>query len=152
MAFEDLFRGDRALIRERQMDYVKLFAGRQDVLDVGCGRGEFLQLLKEHGISGRGVDLNHEMVAACQAAGLTFIGPPPAAIRAMGDKMAARRLALDLGPAIGPRPGPVPVPDRGQGQRVISVPHARWRNAAPRRPPPGPACAPRPRGAANPAA
>jgi O-antigen chain-terminating methyltransferase len=70
VAFEDLFRGDRALIRERQMDYVKLFAGRQDVLDVGCGRGEFLQLLKEHGISGRGVDLNHEMVAACQAAGL----------------------------------------------------------------------------------
>ena len=52
VAFEDLFRGDRSLIRERQMDYVKLFAGRQDVLDIGCGRGEFLQLLAEHGISG----------------------------------------------------------------------------------------------------
>jgi SAM-dependent methyltransferase len=70
VAFEDLFRGDRALIRERQMDYVKLFAGRQDVLDVGCGRGEFLQLLREHGITGRGIDLNHEMVAECVAAGL----------------------------------------------------------------------------------
>ena len=40
------------------------------MLDVGCGRGEFLQLLREHGISGRGVDLNHEMVAECRAAGL----------------------------------------------------------------------------------
>jgi O-antigen chain-terminating methyltransferase len=70
VAFEDLFRGDRSLIRERQMDYVKLFTGREDVLDVGCGRGEFLQLLAEHGISGRGIDLNHEMVAQCVAAGL----------------------------------------------------------------------------------
>ncbi len=70
VAFEDLFRGDRSLIRERQMDYVKLFAGRQDVLDIGCGRGEFLQLLAEYGISGRGIDLNHEMVAQCVAAGL----------------------------------------------------------------------------------
>jgi O-antigen chain-terminating methyltransferase len=70
VAFEDLFRGDRTLIRERQAGYVALFAGRSDVLDVGCGRGEFLQLLREHGISGRGVDLNHEMVAECRAAGL----------------------------------------------------------------------------------
>jgi SAM-dependent methyltransferase len=70
LAFEDLFRGERAVIRERQLDYVKLFAGRHDVLDVGCGRGEFLQLLHEHGITGRGIDLNHEMVAQCTAAGL----------------------------------------------------------------------------------
>lgn len=70
VAFEDLFRGDRTLIRERQRDYLDLFAGRTDVLDVGCGRGEFLLLLREHGVTGRGVDLNHEMVAECRAAGL----------------------------------------------------------------------------------
>jgi SAM-dependent methyltransferase len=70
VAFEDEFRGDRGLIRARQMDYVTLFAGREDVLDIGCGRGEFLQVLREHGIAGRGIDLNHEMVAECQAAGL----------------------------------------------------------------------------------
>lgn len=70
VAFEDLYRGDRALIRERQMDYIAVFAGREDVLDIGCGRGEFLQLLAEHGVTGRGLDLNHEMVAACVAAGL----------------------------------------------------------------------------------
>jgi O-antigen chain-terminating methyltransferase len=40
------------------------------VLDVGCGRGEFLDLLKAHGVSGRGLDLNHEMVEVCRARGL----------------------------------------------------------------------------------
>ena len=70
VAFEDLFRGDRAVIRERQDDYARLFAGRQDVLDVGCGRGEFLQLLAERGIRARGIDLNHEMVMQCHASGL----------------------------------------------------------------------------------
>jgi O-antigen chain-terminating methyltransferase len=70
VAFEDLFRGDRTLIRERQRDYVELFTGHADILDVGCGRGEFLQLLRENGVTGRGIDLNHEMVAECQAAGL----------------------------------------------------------------------------------
>lgn len=70
VAFEDLFRGDRSLIRARQEDYAALFAKSQDVLDVGCGRGEFLQLLAEKGITARGVDLNHEMVQQCLAAGL----------------------------------------------------------------------------------
>ena len=40
---------------------------------------------------------NAAFAEACGNAGLTFIGPPPAAIRAMGDKIAARRLARDLG-------------------------------------------------------
>src|SRR5437870_2933320 len=40
---------------------------------------------------------NADFAEACGAAGLTFIGPPPAAIRAMGDKTAARRIARDLG-------------------------------------------------------
>src|SRR6266540_6735151 len=34
---------------------------------------------------------------ACAAAGLVFIGPPPSAVRAMGDKMAARRVAERIG-------------------------------------------------------
>ena len=41
-----------------------------DVLDVGCGRGEFLDLLKARGIGARGLDLNHEMVEVCRARGL----------------------------------------------------------------------------------
>jgi O-antigen chain-terminating methyltransferase len=45
---------------------VSLFAGASDVLDIGCGRGEFLLLLKEAGVPGRGIDANAEMVAACR--------------------------------------------------------------------------------------
>jgi acetyl-CoA carboxylase, biotin carboxylase subunit len=45
---------------------------------------------------------NAEFSEACARAGLTFIGPPPAAIRAMGDKTAARRLARELGVPIVP--------------------------------------------------
>jgi len=70
LAFEDLFRGSESEIRARQADYVPLFAGARDVLDVGCGRGEFLLLLREAGIAARGLDLNEEMVAACRARGL----------------------------------------------------------------------------------
>ena len=47
-----------------------LFKGASDVLDVGCGRGEFLDLLRENGISARGIDLNDEMAAVSRERGL----------------------------------------------------------------------------------
>ena len=50
-----------------------LFAGRTDVLDVGCGRGEFLDLLREAGVGARGLDTNHEMVEVCRARGLDVV-------------------------------------------------------------------------------
>ena len=46
------------------------FAGQSNVLDVGCGRGEFLDLLKQQGISSKGLDLNPEMVEVCRSRGL----------------------------------------------------------------------------------
>ena len=70
VGFENQFRGSRETIRERLESYLPYFDGASDVLDVGCGRGEFLDLLKERGISGRGLDLNHEMVELCRARGL----------------------------------------------------------------------------------
>ena len=70
LAFEDQFRGSQETIRARLESYVPYFAGAADVLDVGCGRGEFLDLLKAHGIAARGLDLNHEMVELCRARGL----------------------------------------------------------------------------------
>ena len=70
VGFENKFRGSEDEIRARQMGYVDLFRGASDVLDLGCGRGELLALLKEHGISARGLDINHEMVEACLARGL----------------------------------------------------------------------------------
>ena len=70
IGFEDQFRGTRAQIHERLVDYVPIFAGRADVLDVGCGRGELLDLFRAHGISARGVDINGAMVDACRERGL----------------------------------------------------------------------------------
>jgi SAM-dependent methyltransferase len=70
VGFEDLFRGAPEEIRARQRDYVDRFDGASDVLDVGCGRGEFLDLLREHGITARGIDANAEMAEVCRARGL----------------------------------------------------------------------------------
>jgi SAM-dependent methyltransferase len=70
VGFEDQFRGSRDTIRARFESYLPLFEGTTDVLDVGCGRGEFLDLLASRGVKARGVDLNHEMAEVCRARGL----------------------------------------------------------------------------------
>jgi len=70
VGFENLYRGSQEAIRERLESYLPYFDGAADVLDVGCGRGEFLDLLTARGISARGLDLNHEMVEVCRARGL----------------------------------------------------------------------------------
>ena len=70
VGFEDRFRGSEEQIRERLKDYVAYFDGLSDVLDVGCGRGEFLELLRDKGIRARGLDLNPEMVEVCRDRGL----------------------------------------------------------------------------------
>ena len=70
VGFEDRFRGSREAIRARFESYVPYFEGRADVLDVGCGRGEFLELLGAAGVAARGIDLNHEMAELCRARGL----------------------------------------------------------------------------------
>lgn len=70
VGFEDRFRGSPGEIRARLGAYVPLFAGASDVLDVGCGRGELLELLSQAGVGARGLDLNHEMVEQCRSRGL----------------------------------------------------------------------------------
>jgi SAM-dependent methyltransferase len=70
VGFENHFRGSQEVIRERLESYLPYFDGASDVLDVGCGRGEFLDLLGMRGISARGLDLNHEMTEVCRARGL----------------------------------------------------------------------------------
>src|SRR5262249_24068450 len=64
-------RGSRETIRARVDDYLPILRTASDVLDVGCGRGELLDLLKQHGVSARGVDANHAMVELCRARGLS---------------------------------------------------------------------------------
>jgi SAM-dependent methyltransferase len=70
LGFEDHFRGSREDVRRRVAGYLPIFEGARDVLDVGCGRGEFLALLREHGIDARGIDINASMVDACRQQGL----------------------------------------------------------------------------------
>ena len=70
VGFEDQFRGSRDAIRERFESYLPFFAGAADVLDIGCGRGEFLELLAGAGVKARGIDLNHEMAELCRSRGL----------------------------------------------------------------------------------
>ena len=70
VGFEDQFRGTPEAVRERLSEYVDLFAGASDVLDIGCGRGEFLALLAAKGIGARGIDTNQSMVQVCRDKGL----------------------------------------------------------------------------------
>jgi SAM-dependent methyltransferase len=70
VGFEDQFRGSPDEIRQRVAEYLPIFAGASDVLDIGCGRGEFLALLREEGVTARGIDLNAAMVDVCREQGL----------------------------------------------------------------------------------
>jgi O-antigen chain-terminating methyltransferase len=69
-AFESRMRGSVDLIRERQRRYVDDFREAGPVLDVGCGRGELLALLREAGVEARGIDADADMVAFARGEGL----------------------------------------------------------------------------------
>src|SRR5712691_8857796 len=69
-AFESRMRGSVESIRERQRGYVDDFRGAAPVLDVGCGRGELLSLLRDAGLEARGIDADADMVAYARGEGL----------------------------------------------------------------------------------
>jgi O-antigen chain-terminating methyltransferase len=73
LSFENAFRGAPEEIGRRLAAYVPRFAGLDEVLDIGCGRGEFLHLLREAGIRGRGLDINQSMVEETLARGLPAV-------------------------------------------------------------------------------
>ena len=64
------FRGSEEEIRRDQEFYKPYFAGCHDVLDIGCGRGEFLETMRELGVNARGIDLGIESVEYCRGKGL----------------------------------------------------------------------------------
>jgi 2-polyprenyl-3-methyl-5-hydroxy-6-metoxy-1,4-benzoquinol methylase len=68
--FAERFRGSEEYVKSGQSLYVPYFAGRKDVLDIGCGRGEFLELMGEAGVPARGIDLSRESVDLCRSRGL----------------------------------------------------------------------------------
>lgn len=67
--FADVFRGSEERILEHQKMYVGKFAGSAEILDLGCGRGEFLEVARAAGIPARGVDQSEESIAICRAKG-----------------------------------------------------------------------------------
>jgi SAM-dependent methyltransferase len=69
-AFESRMRGRSDEIRERQRAYVEDFRDTAPVLDVGCGRGELVGLLRDAGIEATGVDADADMVAFARGEGL----------------------------------------------------------------------------------
>ncbi|MEW6021518.1 MAG: methyltransferase domain-containing protein [Pseudomonadota bacterium] len=88
-AFEDRYRGSRDLIKERLRVYLPFLeplaaGGRVPALDLGCGRGEWLELLGEAGFAAHGVDLDEGMLAACRERGLDAVN---------GDAIGALRVA-----------------------------------------------------------
>lgn len=76
-AFEDRHRGSRALIKSRVKVYLPFLYPLKElypdspILDLGCGRGEWLELLREEGFTAHGVDQDAGMLSACTALGLS---------------------------------------------------------------------------------
>ncbi|VAX19272.1 hypothetical protein MNBD_NITROSPINAE04-2191 [hydrothermal vent metagenome] len=73
MLFENIHRGSHDEIKRRLSVYIGWFKGASSVLDVGCGRGEMLELFNENKIKASGVDLNGEAVKECQGKGLNVV-------------------------------------------------------------------------------
>ncbi len=75
LAFENQFRGTREEIRRRLLEYVPLVreAGAgvegRELLDIGCGRGEWLEIMHDEGLTAKGIDLNHVLVRKCRERG-----------------------------------------------------------------------------------
>jgi len=68
--FAERFRGSEEYVTKGQRFYLPYFTGRREVLDIGCGRGEFLELMREAGVTARGIDLSQESVDLCRYKGL----------------------------------------------------------------------------------
>ena len=75
-SFEDQFRGDREDIKGRLRVYLPILKAAdvgEGVLDIGCGRGEWLETLRNEGVQARGVDHNRVFVEQCRELGLEVV-------------------------------------------------------------------------------
>lgn len=79
LAFENKYRGSRELVSSRLDAYLPFILPVREViaepraLDLGCGRGEWLEKLQVLGFKATGIDINHEMQAFCASKGLSVV-------------------------------------------------------------------------------
>ncbi len=92
VALQDAFRGPRADVKARLAFYLPLVkeatsgGAAMPVLDLGSGRGEWLELLREHGVTARGVDRNRVLLDDCRRRGLDVEeGDVPACLHGLAD-------------------------------------------------------------------
>ncbi len=71
--FENHFRGSIDSIKKAQEIYLEYFRDKTNVIDIGCGRGEFLSLMKDSGIAAHGVDIYEPYVDYCNMKGLSAV-------------------------------------------------------------------------------
>ncbi|MDT3676215.1 methionine biosynthesis protein MetW [Microcystis wesenbergii] len=95
-AFEEHFRGSREEINRRLEVYLprlreaQIAPGDSLILDLGCGRGEWLELLRDNGYRARGIDLNRVVIEQCQSRGLEVLeGDVIAYLQSMPDDSVA---------------------------------------------------------------
>ncbi len=69
--FAEAFRGSEERVRDAQRIYLDDFKRCANVLDIGCGRGEFLELMRDAGVTARGIDSSPESIALCREKGLS---------------------------------------------------------------------------------
>lgn len=72
-AFEDNFRGEEAAIRDNLKWYLPYFEGKDVIYDIGCGRGEFLELLMGAGLKPVGIDNYPPFIEECLRKGLNVL-------------------------------------------------------------------------------
>ena len=70
LAFEARFRGAEETVRERQEVYRRHLEGRRRAVDLGCGRGELLELMRDAGVPAYGVDTEPDFVDLVAEKGL----------------------------------------------------------------------------------
>src|SRR5262249_53567457 len=102
-AFEDRFRGDRSVIRARVEPYLRQVreagAGTADtpVIDVGCGRGEWLEVLRDDGLIAKGLEINRVFIEMCRGRGFEVIeGDAIESLQAMPDGSAGAITSIHL--------------------------------------------------------